>query len=41
MSVGIATLIFDKKGLKIKTATRDNKGYYIMIKGSFQEKKMQ
>ena len=36
--VGIATLIFYKKDLKINTATRDNKGYYTMIKGSFQEK---
>ena len=36
--VGIATLIFYKKDLKINTATKDNKGYYTMIKGSFQEK---
>ena len=29
--------ISDKRDFKIKTAIRDNKGYYIMIKGSVWE----
>ena len=33
----IAILISDKIDLKIKKITRDKKGHYIMIKGSFQE----
>ena len=35
---GIAILTSDKIDFKIKTITRDKEGYYIMIKGSIQEK---
>ena len=35
---GVATLNSDKIDLKIKKITRDEEGYYIMIKGSIQEK---
>ena len=34
---GVAILISDKIDFKIKTITREKKGYYIMIKGSIQE----
>ena len=34
---GVAILISDKTDIKIKKVTRDNEGYYIMIKGSIQE----
>ena len=34
---GVAILILDKIGFKIKTVTRDKEGHYIMIKGSIQE----
>ena len=34
---GVAILISDKMDLKIKNITRDEEGYYIMIKGSIQE----
>ena len=34
---GVAILISDKIGVKIKTITRDKEGHYIMIKGSIQE----
>ena len=34
---GVAILISDKIGLKIKKNTRDKEGHYIMIKGSIQE----
>ena len=34
---GVAILISDKIGLKIKKITKDKEGYYIMIKGSIQE----
>ena len=34
---GVAILISDKIDFKIKTITRDEEGYYIMIKGSIQE----
>ena len=33
----LAIVILDKTGLEIKTMIRDKEGYYIMIKGSFQE----
>ena len=35
---GVAILISDKIGIKIKTITRDKGEHYIMIKGSIQEK---
>ena len=35
---GVAIFISDKIDLKIKNITRDKEGYYIMIKGSIQEK---
>ena len=38
---GVAVLISDKRGLKIKKITRDKEGYYIMIKGSIQEEDIQ
>ena len=34
---GVAILISDKIGLKVKKITRDKEGHYIMIKGSIQE----
>ena len=34
---GVAILISDNIGFKIKTITRDKEGHYIMIKGSIQE----
>ena len=34
---GVAMFISDKRDFKIKTVIRDNKGYYIMIKGSVWE----
>ena len=34
---GVAILISNKIGFKIKTITIDKKGHYIMIKGSIQE----
>ena len=34
---GVAILISDKRGLKIKMITRDKEGHYIMIKRSIQE----
>ena len=34
---GVAILISDKIGLKIKKITRDKEGHYIVIKGSIQE----
>ena len=34
---GVAILISDKIGLKIKKITRDKEGHYIMVKGSIQE----
>ena len=34
---GVAILLSDKIGLKIKKITRDKEGHYVMIKGSIQE----
>ena len=34
---GVAILISDKIGLKIKKITRDKEGHYVMIKESIQE----
>ena len=34
---GVAILISDKIDIKIKKMTRDQKGHYVMIKGSIQE----
>ena len=34
---GVAILISDKIYFEIKAVKRDKEGYYIMIKGSFQE----
>ena len=34
---GVAILISDKIDLKIKNATRDKEGRYVMIKGSIHE----
>ena len=34
---GVAILISDKIGLKIKKITKDKEGHYTMIKGSIQE----
>ena len=34
---GVAILISDKIGFKIKAVKRDKEGHYIMIKGSIQE----
>ena len=36
--VGVTIPISEKIDLKIKKITRDKEGYYIMIKGSIQEK---
>ena len=33
----MVVLISEKRDFKLKTITRDNKGHYIMIKGSIQE----
>ena len=35
---GVATLLSDKIDHRIKTITRDKEGFYVMIKGSIQEK---
>lgn len=37
IKTGIVVLIWNKIDFKTKTARRDNKGHYIMIKGSFQQ----
>ena len=37
MIAGVAILISDKIGFKIKNVTRDKERHYIMIKGSVQE----
>ena len=34
---GVAILISEKIGFKIKTITKDKEGHYIMIKGLIQE----
>ena len=34
---GVAIIISDKIGLKIKKITRDKEGHYIVIKGSIHE----
>ena len=34
---GVAILISEKIGLKIKKIRQDKEGYYIMVKGSIQE----
>ena len=35
---GVAILMPDKIGFKIKTVIREKEGHYIMIKGSMKEK---
>ena len=35
---GVAVVMSDKIGFKIKTVKRDQEGHFIMIKGSIQEK---
>ena len=34
---GVAILVSDKTGFKIKAIKKDKEGHYIMIKGSIQE----